>query len=282
MPEPLISVFILTKNEEANLFKALKSVMGWAHRVFVVDSGSTDGSERITREMGAEFVPHAWEGFARQRNWALANLPFETPWVFILDADEQVEPELRDEMLKIAKEDKCPENGFNVNRRVYFMGKWIKHCGFYPSWNVRLIRGGKGKYTDRAVHEHMEVDGAVGYLKGEMIHEDQRGLHHFIFKHNEYSTLEAGEMYKAELDPSSLPKVRLFGGGSVERRRWIKHYLWPKLPCRWLVRFFVMYFLKLGVLDGLTGLRFCVMLTIYEYEISLKLIEMRRKSAMKI
>src|SRR2546423_12654977 len=111
-----ITILIPTKNEEINLPFALASVVDWAQQVFVLDCGSTDRTEEITRQHGAEFVYHPWEGYARQKNWALDNLPITTPWVFILDADEAITPTLRDELMRIAASDSVPEDGFYGNR----------------------------------------------------------------------------------------------------------------------------------------------------------------------
>lgn len=266
---------IPTKNEEANVGFALGSVREWAQQVFVLDSGSTDRTEAIAKEHGATFVFHAWEGYARQKNWGLDNLGIEAKWVFILDADEVITPELRDELTRVAREDSCPENGFYINRFFIFLGKRIRHCGFYPSWNLRFFRRGKARYEDREVHEHMTVDGKVGYLKHDMEHNDRRGLADYIAKHNRYSTLEAGEMFKIERGLAEGTIKYRFWGGPIERRRWIKHRLWPRLPARWLVRFFFMYVLRLGFLDGVTGFHFCVFMSAYEHQISLKLKELR-------
>ncbi len=269
-----IAFILLTRDEEVNIPHALRSTLDWAEQVFVVDSGSTDRTREITESLGATFVSHAWEGYARQKNWALDNLPIRTPWVFILDADEAVTDELREELTRVATADNCRENGFYVNRRLIFLGRWIRHCGYYPSWNIRFFRRGKARYADRSVHEHMVVEGSVGYLVNAMQHEDRRGLSHFIVKHNWYSTLEAQEAMRLEQSEDYSQKVRLIGGGSVERRRWLKRYVWPWLPLRWLARFVSMYILKLGFMDGWVGLHFCSLLAIYEYEIFLKTYEL--------
>jgi glycosyltransferase involved in cell wall biosynthesis len=267
---------IPTRNEEANLPFALASVKDWAAQVFVLDSGSTDATQRIAEENGAAFVFHAWEGYARQKNWGLDNLPITAPWVFILDADEVITPELRDDLTRVATEDRAGENGFYVNRFFIFLGKRIRHCGFYPSWNLRFFRRGRARYEERDVHEHMVVDGQVGYLGHDMEHNDRRGLADYIAKHNRYSTLEAGEMYKVERGLAEGKIEASFWGSPVERRRWVKHKLWPRLPARWLVRFLFMYVLRLGFLDGATGFHFCLFMAGYEHHISLKLKELRR------
>lgn len=283
-PSGRIAILIPTKNEQENLPFALASVMPWAKEVFVLDSGSTDRTEAITREAGAEFVFHAWEGYARQKNWGLDHLPMTAPWVFILDADESITPELRDELISVASADSCAENAFYVNRFFIFLGKRIRHCGYYPSWNLRFFRRGKARYEERAVHEHMVVDGASGYLKHDMEHYDRRGLEYYIFKHNQYSTLEAKELFRIEQDRAQgTMSHRFWGGSPVERRRWVKHVIWPKLPMKWYFRWLFMYVLRLGFLDGVTGFHFCLFLASYEHQIGLKLKELRRgnKAALK-
>jgi len=272
-----ITILIPTKNEEVNLPHALASVIDWAADVFVLDSGSTDRTEQIAREAGAHFVFHPWEGYARQKNWGLDNLPIRTRWVFILDADEVITPPLRDELIAIATADTCPENGFYVNRYLLFLGRRIRHCGYYPSWNVRFFRHGKARYEDREVHEHMIVDGRVGYLRGLMEHYDRRGLAYFIAKHNEYSTLEAREIFRIQQDQASGTMDSGFWSGPVARRRWIKRHIWPRVPARSFVRWFYMYILRLGILDGWVGIHFCFLIAVYEHQITLKLAELYRE-----
>jgi len=274
-----IDVLILTKNEEANLPYALQSVVGWARNVFVVDSGSTDRTRDIAEQFGAVFVPHAWEGYARQKNWALDHLPLTAPWVFILDADEVITPALRGELIAVAGANACPENGFYVNRFFIFLGKRIRHCGYYPSWNLRFFRRGKARYEEREVHEHMVVDGKNGYLRHEMEHHDRRGMEYYIAKHNHYSTLEARELLKIEQNVAEGTLQARFFGGPIERRRWVKHKIWPRLPAKWLFRWIYMYVLKLGFLDGVVGFHFCLFLAAYEHQITLKLAEMRKQGS---
>jgi glycosyltransferase involved in cell wall biosynthesis len=272
-----IAVMIPTKNEEKNLPYALESVK-FADQVFVLDSGSTDSTRQIAESMGATFVHHDWEGYAAQKNWGLDNLPITQPWVFILDADEVITPELRDELIKVAREDKREENGFYVNRFFIFLDKRIRHCGYYPSWNLRFFRRGKARYEVREVHEHMIVDGKVGYLKHDMEHNDRRGMEYYIAKHNHYSTLEARELFRIEQAQTQGTMRYSPFGGPLERRRWVKHVIWPKLPAKWFFRWLYMYVLKLGILDGITGFHFCLFLASYEHQITLKLAELRREA----
>ena len=188
-----ISVIIPAFNEEKNLPYALKSVMDWADEVHVVDSESTDRTRQVAEEMGAAVTVQPWLGSAWQKNWALDNLDLTADWVFILDADEAILPELRDELLAIASRpaDEVEESGFYINRFFVFLGKRIRHCGYYPSWNLRFFKRGRARYEEREVHAHMLVDGPTAYLKGDMEHYDRRGLEVYMAKHNRHSTFEA-------------------------------------------------------------------------------------------
>lgn len=270
-----VAIVIPTFNEEINLPHSLRSVVGRARQVFVVDSESTDRTRDIATEAGATVVVQPWLGYAEQKNWALRNLPIETGWVFILDADESITPKLWEEIEAITARDPdtVHEAGYYINRLTYFMGKPIRHCGYFPSYNLRLFKRGRALYEDRQVHEHMVVDGPTANLKGLMHHEDRRGLEHFVAKHNRYSTLEARELIKHRNAP---PHASAELEKGVALRRWLKHTLLPRLPMAGLWRFFYMYVLRLGFLDGRTGLRFCIVLSIYDTLISLKLAELRQ------
>ncbi len=270
-----IEIVFITKDEEKNLPYSLASVANWAHAVHVVDSGSTDRTCEIARSWGANVVHQSWLGYARQKNWALDNLPLQSDWVFILDADEVILPELRDELRAIAAKpsDATPEAGFYINRYFIFLGKRIRHCGYYPSWNMRFFKRGRARYEEREVHEHMVADGPLGYLKGHMEHNDRRGLEVYMAKHNKYSTLEAREIVKVMRGEGQAALRPSLFGNALERRRWIKQVLYPKLPAKWVFRFLYMYVVKLGFLDGLTGLRFSLFISAYEMLIGLKIVE---------
>jgi glycosyltransferase involved in cell wall biosynthesis len=272
-----IEIVIPTKNERVNLPHALASVMGWADAVHVVDSESTDDTREIAAAAGANVVVRPWLGYAKQKNWALDNLPIKADWVFILDADEAILPELRDELLAIARRPvgEVEESGFHINRYFVFLGKRIRHCGYYPSWNLRFFKRGRARYEEREVHEHMLVDGPTGYLSGHMEHNDRRGLEAYMAKHNVYSTLEAREIVRSERGEGGGDLRPTLSGGPLERRRWFKVVLYPKLPLKWLFRFVYMYVLKLGFLDGVAGFRFCMFISAYEMLIGLKIVERR-------
>jgi glycosyltransferase involved in cell wall biosynthesis len=272
-----IEVVMIVRDEELNLGHTLPSVVGWADRVWVVDSGSTDRTVEVARAAGCEVVHHDWQGYARQKNWALDNLPLAAPWILILDADEAVTPALREALVEIARRDpaQVPESAFHINRYFVFLRGVIRHCGYYPSWNVRFFKKGGARYEERDVHEHMVADGPVGFIHADLEHNDRRPLEHYIAKHNRYSTLEARAILRQEHDDRQgrLP-ARLLGG-PLERRRWIKRNVYPRLPAKFLFRFLWMYILKLGFLDGVTGWRFCLFISAYELQIEQKLVELR-------
>jgi glycosyltransferase involved in cell wall biosynthesis len=277
-----IEVVMIVRDEELNLTHTLPTITSWADRVWVVDSGSTDRTVEVARAAGCEVVQRDWLGYARQKNWAIDNLQMQAPWILILDADESVTPQLREAICKIAARpvDAVPEAAFHINRYFVFLGGIIRHCGYYPSWNVRLFKRGQARYEERDVHEHMVAHGPVGFVHGgDLEHNDRRPLEHYIAKHNRYSTLEARAIFMAHcaVTPNTLP-ARFFGG-PLERRRWIKRHVYPNLPAKFAFRFLWMYLLKLGFLDGVTGWRFCLFISAYELQIEQKLIELRLGSS---
>ena len=272
---------MIVRDEELNLTHTLPTITSWADRVWVVDSGSTDRTVEVARAAGCEVAHRDWLGYARQKNWAIDNLDIRAPWILILDADEAVTPQLREAICQIAARpvNSVPEAAFHINRYFVFLGGIIRHCGYYPSWNVRLFKRGQARYEERDVHEHMVAHGPVGFVHGgDLEHNDRRPLEHYIAKHNRYSTLEARAiMAQQRSDRHDNLSARLLGG-PLERRRWVKRFVYPHLPVKFLFRFLWMYFLKLGFLDGVTGWRFCLFISAYELQIEQKLVELRLRS----
>jgi acetyltransferase-like isoleucine patch superfamily enzyme/glycosyltransferase involved in cell wall biosynthesis len=271
----MIDVLIQTHNEELNLPHTLQSVQGWVNRIFVVDSGSTDRTCEIAGQFGAIVVPKAWEGYAKQKNWALDHLPFEAPWILILDADESVSPPLKEEILSVISRpvQNVPQAGFFLNRVTIFMGREIRHCAYFPAWNLRLFKSGRARYEERDVHEHMVVQGPTANLRNLLLHEDRRGLEHFIAKHNRYSTLEAIEIYRHR---ERWPGIWRFLNDRTARRRYIKYCVAPKLALPWFFRFVYMYFIRGGILDRRAGLNLCLLISTYELFIRAKYDELVR------
>ncbi len=271
MVKSLVDVLIITFNESANIGYCLRSLAGWPGKVWVVDSGSTDGTVQIAKEHGAEVVHHDWEGYAFQRNWALDNLAMDSEWVLVLDADESVPPDLRQMIEQITSKpaSETRENGFFLNRLSFFCGQPIRHCGYYPSWHLRLFKRELGRYEKRLVHEHLILPDPTGYLKPPLQHRDRRSLEHYYGKHNRYSTLEA-EQQLLELTGRIEP-----GEANVSpdtrRRRWLKSHLTLSVPFISLWRFLYMYVFRLGILDGRAGYNFCTFIAHYDGMVAMKL-----------
>ncbi|PAX53180.1 glycosyltransferase [Brunnivagina elsteri CCALA 953] len=279
-----VSVIIPAKNEEANLPACLASVQR-ADEVFVVDSQSTDKSAEIVQNYGANLVQFNFNGrWPKKKNWSLENLPFRNEWILIVDCDERITPELWDE---IAKAIENPEHeGYYLNRRVFFLGKWIRHGGKYPDWNLRLFKHKVGRYEnlntedirntgDNEVHEHVILPGKVGYLKYDMLHEDFRDMFHWLERHNRYSNWEARVYYNilTGQDKNATIGASLFGD-AVQRKRFLKK-IWVRLPFKPLLRFILFYILQRGFLDGKAGYTYGRLLSQYEYQIGVKLYELR-------
>jgi glycosyltransferase involved in cell wall biosynthesis len=193
-----ISVIIITRNEEENIEPALKSVE-WADEIIVVDSGSEDKTIDITKKYTNRIYKKEWQGFVEQKKYALGLASYE--WVLSIDADERVSPELKEEIMK-----KQPENfdGFNVRRRNYFFNREITTCGWDKDYQLRLFKKSKVDLKERLVHEGFEVYGKVGKLDNVIIHNTFSSLHNYFRKVNDYTTLQAEEMYKAKKKVTAL------------------------------------------------------------------------------
>lgn len=282
-----LSVILPVKNEERNLAACLDSV-AWADEVWVVDSHSTDGTEALARARGARVAQFDYAGgFPKKKNWALMTLPFAHEWVLLLDADERVTPELAEEIRSILRGDPAQAaDGYYVNRKLIFLGRWIRHCGWYPSWNMRLFKHRLGRYEkleaedvenagDVEVHEHVVLQGRAAYLRHDLLHEDFKSIYHFIERHNRYSNWDA-RVYANLASGVALGNsigASLFGA-PLERKRFLKR-MWARFPLRPLFRFVWMYIVKRGFLDGRAGLIFCTLMTMHEAVISAKMYEER-------
>ncbi|MBD6616122.1 glycosyltransferase family 2 protein [Komarekiella sp. 'clone 1'] len=279
-----VSVLIPAKNEEANLPACLASLTR-ADEVFVVDSQSTDNSVEIAKSHGANVVQFSFNGhWPKKKNWSLDNLPFRNEWVLIVDCDERITPELWEEIDQAIHNN--ADNGYYLNRRVFFLGKWIRHGGKYPDWNLRLFKHQKGRYEnlntedipntgDNEVHEHVILQGKVGYLKNDMLHEDFRDLYHWLERHNRYSNWEARVYFNilTGKDDSGTIGANLFGD-AVQRKRFLKK-VWVRLPFKPILRFVLFYIIQRGFLDGKAGYIYARLLSQYEYQIGVKLYELR-------
>jgi glycosyltransferase involved in cell wall biosynthesis len=248
-----IAVVILTRNEELNLPQALDSVKGWANEIFVLDSQSTDATVAIAVRYGCHVAEHRFENYARQRNHALEQLPIRSEWVLFLDADEWLPDVLRQEISSVIAA--APnENGFEINRRFIWMGRWIRR-GYYPSWILRLFRYGKGRCEDRQVNEQILVEGPIGRLRNDFVHEDRKGIGDWIAKHNGYAAREASELFATHRSPGYREVEARLLGSQGSRKRWLRLKVWDRLPLllRPFVYFFYRYIVAGGFLDGKAG-----------------------------
>ncbi len=270
----MISVLILTRDEEADLPGCLDSVR-WCDDVHVFDSRSTDGTREVARERGAAVQERGFDDYATHRNAALASVRFRHPWVFLLDADERVTPELAKEMQEAVRAGVADRvAGFSVRRRDFLFGTWLRHAQISPFY-IRLVRPERARYA-RAVNEVLEVDGAVGRLAAPLDHFPfSKGIAHWIRKHNVYSTMEAELIVRK----GGLQRPRLrtaLGSKDFHERRLHQKALFFRLPGRPLVKWVYMVVWRGAVLDGRAGLTYATLQAIYEYLIVVKTRELRR------
>ncbi|MBK8907415.1 MAG: glycosyltransferase family 2 protein [Rhodospirillales bacterium] len=275
MTEPLLSVIVLTKDEEANLPALLASLEGLPCRVFVVDSGSTDRTIEIARCAGCEIVEHPFENYAAQRNWAFDNLPVTTAWTLCLDADERLTPDLRVEIAGVLASDTPGFDGYMLRKQTWFMGRWLRHGGQYPSWHLRLARIGKVRCEDRLYDQHYVVDGNVRRLENDYIDILTDNLTSWTDRHNRWATLEARELLSDQDRVQIQPR---WFGTPIERKRFLRMKVYRAFPLfvRPLFLFLFDYVIRLGFLDGRPGLVFHVLQRFwFRFLVDAKLWEMR-------
>lgn len=280
-----VSVLVPTKNEIDNIAECITSVQ-FAEQIVIVDSSSQDGTQAAARELGAEVVDFQWNGqFPKKKNWALENIPWRHEWLLIIDADERITPALAEEIASAIQN--STQHGYYLNRRFMFMGGWLRYCGYYPSWNLRLFRHRHGRYEklsvsgdtgsgDNEVHEHVLLQGPSAYLKHDMLHYAYPTITTWVEKHNRYSNWEAHvqEELHDQANDGKLP-ASLFGN-ALQRKRWMKKIA-RKLPFKPLLRFAYHYVLKQGFRDGYRGWVFCRLLAWYEFVSLAKAHELRAR-----
>lgn len=269
----MISVLILTKNEEQDLPGCLESV-AWCDDVHVFDSMSTDGTAEIARSHGANFVQRVFDGYSSQRNAALDGLPFKHEWIFILDADERPTPELVREMQLAVAAAGAEVSGFRLRRRDFFQGTWLKHAQISPYY-IRLVRRGKARYT-REINEVLEVDGQIAELRAPLDHFPfSKGIAHWVAKHNTYSTMEAEVVARGLSHDEASWKQALTAKDFHERRR-AQKAIFYKMPARPLIKWLYMMFVRGAILDGRAGIAYANLQAMYEYMIVVKTSEQLR------
>ncbi len=223
-----ISVIVPTKNEEMNIEDCLRSV-SWADEIIVVDARSADRTVELASRYTKEVFVRDWEGFSEVKQFALQNARHD--WVFWLDADERVSPELGEELVAVAESPRSTYRAYEVARRAYFLGKWIRHCGWYPGYVVRLFQRRMATFTPSRVHEKVVVPGPVGRLSADLLHYTDDTIFHYLAKMNRYTSLAAEDAV------ASGRRFRLYD--VIVRPAYL---------------FFRMYVLRLGFMDGMHGL----------------------------
>lgn len=270
----MISILILTLNEEVNIADCLSSVE-WADDVLVLDSGSEDRTVEIAKDKGARVMHRPFDNFATQRNYGLQEGNLQHDWVLHLDADERVPQKLRHELQREVRSD--GQDAYRVPSKLIFQGRWLKHAGMYPTYQIRFGRRdaltftqvGHGQRGDLSVEQ-------VGTLDEPLLHHAfSKGITDWVERHNRYSTDEAQHALESKAD--SVDWNVLVSGDPQARRRALKDLSY-RLPFRSLLRFLYVYVWEMGFLDGRPGFDYAVLLSFYEYLIDLKRRERRRRS----
>jgi glycosyltransferase involved in cell wall biosynthesis len=223
-----ISVIVITKNEERNLADCLESVR-WARQIVVVDAQSTDRTVEVARRYTDDVAVTPWKGYVEAKNAALERATND--WVLWLDADERAMPGLEEEVARIVRGADSGPAAYSVARRAYFLGRWIRHCGWYPGRVVRLFRKSRASFAASHVHERLVVQGETGVLSTDLLHYTDENLYHYFAKLNRYTSLAAADLAE---------RGRI---GAV-----------TDLLVRPPFMFFKMYLLQRGFLDGMAGL----------------------------
>jgi len=263
-----VSVVVLTLDEEANIRRCMESV-AWAEQVIVIDSGSADATVTIAHSLGAEVIEQPWLGYSGQRDFALRHSALRHDWVYFVDADQWISPQLASEVRTKLRESQCA--AYAQRLRLVFQGTWIRHCGWYAgSWNVQLMDRRYCKYDGSLVGERVCVDGDIRRLSNDIVDDDHKNLAAWLHKHVRYAELEA----EGRGEPAPLgDRIRSLRSGTkgnsrAMSRAVIKDIIFPALPAKPLAIFCYMYLLRGGPLDGLVGLRFCFYHAWYEASVN--------------
>ncbi|MBI5892853.1 MAG: glycosyltransferase family 2 protein [Deltaproteobacteria bacterium] len=260
-----ISVTIIALNEEENISACLESVK-WADEILVSDSGSADKTVQICKEYGAKVFIDEWHGFGRQKNLIASRA--KNNWILNIDADERITPDLKKEIESVLNRGCC--EGYNIPRKNFFGNKWIRHCGWYPDYNLRLYRKDKARFNERNVHEAVQINGKVGCLKNPLEHYTYKNISDYLKRMDRYSTLAAEEMFKTGFKGS---RVQGFKGARVRM---------VDLTLRPFFTFLKMFILQKGFMEGYTGLVLSGLYASYTFSKYAKLWEMSGKDIDRI
>lgn len=268
-----VTALVLTKNEALNIKRCLTS-LAWCDQLIVIDSGSIDDTVSLARSCGAEVIEQPWTGFARQRELAIRHPAVRNEWIYFVDADEWVSAALAQEIAKAVAQDHFV--AFAQRFRLIFLGRWIKHCGWYGgSWIVRLGKRGSLSYDpSTSIGERALAHGPTGRLVNDIVNEDRKGLPAWLHKHISYAEAESIRRARASTDfRSRLRAVRSVQGNRPWTRTVAKELIYPAVPVKPLALFCYMYVVRGGWRDGHEGLAFCVLHSWHEFVIQ----ELRRE-----
>lgn len=276
----MLSVLILTLNEEANIKRCIDSIKTISDDIVVLDSYSTDKTVEIAKACGARVIQRRFDDEHSHRTFSIREVSFKNRWVYNPDADEITPPDLALELLDASRREDANICAYRVRFKTMFFDRWIRYSSLYPTWVVRLFIPEKISFS-RKTNLAYEVLGETGYLKSHFLHYTfNNGFDAWFDKHNKYSHHEANETL-ISLESKSINIINILTDRNpVSRRRLLKEMSF-RLPFRPLLRFLYMYVFRLGFLDGPTGLHYCLLLSIYEYMITLKIKEKRRRVAGK-
>lgn len=269
-----ISAAILTKNEVCNLNRCIESLQ-WCQEIIVVDSGSTDGTIQLAESLGAKVFTHIPSSpfkISEQRNWALQNCNLKSEWVLFIDADEVIPSNLATEIRRVCSANNQQYNAYELPARYLFWGKWLKLTQGYPNWHSRLLKLGEVTFTG-GVWEHLVSGAKVGRINIPYDHyANSKGFGDWLERHDRYSSWDAQKV----VEFLETGKASALGTERKLKLRLLAAKLWFMRP---IIRFIQMYFLRLGFLEGVTAVIFCLLYAMYEFIIVVKIIELRRKKS---
>lgn len=273
-----ITAIILTKNEEVNIERCIKSIKSFVDRIVVIDSGSTDRTVEIAKKMGAEIFEHPFKHYAAQFNWALDNIGLNTTWVYRIDADEYVTTELAQEIVAKCKAHHDDDvTAFLMKHKLYFLGKYLTHGGAYPFIKITVFKPEYARFEERAMGEHIvPVKGRCIEFINDCIHYDCKNLTAFIDKHNKYATREVQDYFERKGNLSGQASLYQ----TAERTKKLRDGIYYKLPMffRAKLYFWYRYYIKLGFLDGRSGYIYAwIQAYMYRYIIDAKIFEELKK-----
>lgn len=275
-----LSIIVLTFNESIHIQRCIESLSGLDARIVVVDSHSSDGTQKMAEALGADVFENAFVSQAQQFQWAMDNCSVETEWVLRLDADETIDSELSDNIASYISADGYGTNGAIFHRKHVFLGKWVKHGGRYPLPMLRLFRRGTAHVEQRWMDEHIVLDeGRSMLLKGGFEDNNLNTVGWFIDKHNKYATREVVDVMLKRLGEGDQAGITHSTGFSIRLKRFLKESLYNKLPyfVRPTLYFLYRYFVQLGFLDGGRGFAYHFMQGFwYRALVDLKCIEVER------